>query len=149
LCDVSILQTHQPDGAVKLDIQTTVEPYTAAGLSLDVQIAFRGEGIARQDSAVQESAQASAVDIPDPQLWWPAGLGDQPLYEVTVRLQTADGTTPDMQTKRIGLRTLHLIREDDPWGESFMFAANGVPFFAKGADWIPADTFVTRLTEAD
>ena len=34
------------------------------------------------------------------------------------------------------------------WGRSFTFVVNGVPIFAKGSNWIPADSFPTRLTDA-
>jgi len=51
--------------------------------------------------------------------------------------------------KRLGLRTLDLVQQRDPWGQSFHFRCNGVDFFAKGANWIPADTFAPRLTRAD
>ncbi|MFN2137573.1 MAG: glycoside hydrolase family 2 protein, partial [Candidatus Promineifilaceae bacterium] len=56
------------------------------------------------------------------------------------------GTTADSWERLIGLRTLVLDRHADEWGESFQFRVNDVPFFAKGANWIPADSFVTRLT---
>jgi beta-mannosidase len=88
------------------------------------------------------------LQIEDPQLWWPNGLGEQPLYQVDVQL--FDGEVKlDSVEKIIGLRTLQLVRNEDEWGESFHFACNGVPFFAKGSNWIPADTFVTRVTKAD
>jgi len=79
-------------------------------------------------------------------LWWVHGTGDQPLYDVRIQLLDAAGQVVDEQAKKIGLRTLTLERHADQWGESFYFAINGIPFFAKGADWIPADTFVPRLT---
>ena len=46
------------------------------------------------------------------------------------------------------MRTIKLKQEPDQWGESFTFVVNGVPVFAKGADWIPADSFPTRITDA-
>lgn len=149
LGDVRILQNHAASGAVSLDVQATVEQLSSAALSVDVRVAFDGQTVAQEQSAVSEQTAAATLSIPDAKLWWPAGMGEQPLYEVTVELRTADGTVIDRQQKRIGLRTLRLVRQDDEWGESFVFAANGVRFFAKGANWIPADTFVTRVTEAD
>ena len=35
------------------------------------------------------------------------------------------------------------------WGESFAFAANGNHFFAKGANWIPADAILSRVKEEE
>ena len=82
-----------------------------------------------------------------PPLWWPNGLGEQPLYGVQVRL-TRGGETLDEKTWQLGLRTIELRQEPDEWGRSFTFAVNGRPFFAKGSDWIPADSFPTRVTDA-
>jgi beta-mannosidase len=85
------------------------------------------------------------VEIPEPRLWWPNGLGDQPLYRFTATV-AVDGVDKDSASVRTGLRSLELVRKEDEWGESFQFVVNGVPVFAKGANWIPADSFVTRVT---
>ena len=85
------------------------------------------------------------VTVDDPQLWWPNGYGAQPLYHVEVWLQISQ-TMLDSREYQLGLRTVELRQEPDEWGKSFTFVVNGVPVFAKGADWIPADSFPTRLT---
>ncbi len=85
-------------------------------------------------------------EVTDPQLWWPNGLGEQPLYTLTAEL-IDNGNTADKQAKRIGLRTLKLIREKDVYGESFCHEVNGVRFFAMGADYIPKDNILSRVTE--
>ncbi|MEE4194010.1 MAG: glycoside hydrolase family 2 protein, partial [Anaerolineae bacterium] len=80
-----------------------------------------------------------------PQLWWPNGLGEQPLYQAQVSL--LDGSNLlDEQTFQVGLRQLELRQDPDAWGKTFQFVVNGVPIFARGADWIPADSLPTRMT---
>ncbi len=80
-------------------------------------------------------------EIENAKLWWPAGLGEQPLYTFTAKI---DG---DESEKRIGLRTLKLIREKDRYGESFTHECNGIKFFAMGADYVPEDNVFSRITE--
>ena len=85
------------------------------------------------------------TEIPSPKLWWPRGLGDQPLYTFEAEIVDGDNTV-DSKKLRIGLRTLKLIREKDRWGESFLHECNGVRFFAMGADYIPEDNIFSRCT---
>ena len=87
------------------------------------------------------------VRLDNPRLWWPNGYGEQPLYDVELSL-TAEDRELDKRTFRIGLRKLELEQEPDQWGKSFTFVVNDVPIFAKGSNWIPADSFPTRLSEA-
>jgi beta-mannosidase len=48
---------------------------------------------------------------------------------------------------QVGLRTIELRQKEDQWGRSFVFVVNGVPIFVKGSNWIPADSFPTRITD--
>lgn len=84
-------------------------------------------------------------EICDPQLWWARGLGEQPLYSIRAEI-SEDGAVVDAIERRIGLRTLKLIRKKDKWGESFAHECNGIQFFAMGADYIPEDNVISRCT---
>lgn len=92
-----------------------------------------------------ETVNEKSFSIVNPDIWWPAGMGEQNLYRVRVELYQK-GRLLDSVERRIGLRTLVLERKEDEWGTSFRFLANGVPFFAKGGNWIPADSFPPRVT---
>ncbi|HEX2948615.1 MAG TPA: glycoside hydrolase family 2 protein [Armatimonadota bacterium] len=149
LQDVQILQDHSVTGQVKLNVNVAADNADNARLTAKIAVSLNGTTVA--DSTVHftgKTADAQLV-VTDPQLWWPNGMGSQPLYDVRVELLSDTGETLDTDAKRIGLRTLVLDRHPDEWGESFQFAVNGVPFFAKGANWIPADSFATRLTRDD
>ena len=73
-------------------------------------------------------------------------MGLQPLYTITFELKDETGESIEKRSRRIGLRTLKLERNKDKWGESFRLNVNGMPFFAKGANWIPADAILSRMT---
>ena len=85
-------------------------------------------------------------EIPSPRLWWPNGLGDQVLYTVTFTA-SEQGKAVDSVTKRIGLRTLKLIQERDEYGRGMWHEVNGVAYFAMGANYIPEDNVLSRISK--
>jgi len=85
------------------------------------------------------------IDIANPQLWYPAGYGSQPIYKFNTQLKFGK-QLQDEATAKTGLRSVVLRREPDQWGRSFEFIVNGIPVFGKGADVIPFDSFPTRVT---
>lgn len=84
--------------------------------------------------------------IENPTLWWSNGLGDAHLYTFTTTVRT-DESLLDRQSQLIGLRSLRLINEEDKDGKNLYVELNGVPVFAKGANIIPSDVFLTRVTK--
>lgn len=128
-----MLQTHH-DGVVDV----TIRPEIAGESAWSAEItAPDGEVMIIPETTAAEQV----VTIQNPQLWWPNGLGKQPLYRVTVRLAAGD-----TRTWRIGLRTMTVSREKDEWGEEFCHVVNGMKVFAMGADYIPEDNILARVT---
>ncbi|MCP8889330.1 beta-mannosidase [Sphingomonas faeni] len=118
-----------------------------------VQVAVTGPDgqVTQAARTVTIAAGASHVAVPvsiaNPQRWFPAGYGAQPLY--TVKATLTDGTTTiDTAQRRTGLRTVELRREKDAQGRGFAFVVNGIPVFAKGANLIPFDMFPARVPES-
>src|SRR5690606_28999017 len=86
--------------------------------------------------------------VPQPKLWWCRGLGDPHLYTFRVALEDQSGRVLAEKQVRTGLRSIRLVTDPDAdgRGSSFYFELNGVPVFAKGANHIPNDSFVTEMT---
>lgn len=128
-----MLQAHH-DGVVDV----TIRPEIAGESAWSAEItAPDGEVLTLPETMAAEQV----IAIQNPQLWWPNGLGKQPLYRVTVRLATGD-----TRVWRIGLRTMTVSREKDEWGEEFCHVVNGMKVFAMGADYIPEDNILARVT---
>jgi beta-mannosidase len=85
--------------------------------------------------------------IKNPKLWWSNGLGKPHLYHLKGILKVGNRVMDEVSQK-IGLRTLEVVREREGEGETFYFKLNGVPLFIKGANYVPQDTFLTRVTAA-
>lgn len=143
--DLHINQEHG-NNEVTLQIHTSLSKVGCDTEALHLLVTIRNpeERLVTQEYPYEE---AVALKIPNPRLWWPNGVGEHPLYDITVELKGADGEVYDRQKKTIGLRTIRVCRDAHEYGEEFTFVVNGVKIFAMGANYIPEDNLLTRVTE--
>lgn len=85
------------------------------------------------------------IEISNPHLWMPNGWGEAALYDFEVVVKVGDQVIAS-EKKRIGLRSIKVVMEDDKDGKSFYFVVNGQPLFAKGSNFIPDDTLLPNVT---
>ena len=159
------LLQHGLPGAVTLEgfrfcrLQRVVTEQTHEKGQCQVQVTVEIEGFATEYMAVELQLEEEKVTfeadissglnrvthtftIHQPKLWWPAGYGEQPLYALSVAV------AGQRIEKRLGLRTVELVREPDAIGETFLFRVNAVDVVCKGANWIPCDSIWSRQTPA-
>ena len=133
----------------KADLTAAVEVVTSSPTTVTVEIENVAENHVVATKRLNLTAGANDLEIPltiaNPRLWYPVGFGDQAMYTFAARLKVG-GKTLDNREKRTGLRTLELRQVPDQFGISFEFVVNGIPIFGHGANWIPADSFPTRVT---
>lgn len=148
--DIRISQEHRQDG-VMVTIDPVLQMFDNIPVEIEVQMTGQTpvtvltrmpEGNGALTSYGENKIQ---IMVRQPQLWWPNGMGEHPLYTITVRIKKADYLY-DEKTLRIGLRTLTVSRKEDEYGEEFAFCVNGVKMFAMGADYIPEDCVYSRIT---
>ncbi|MFW5820196.1 MAG: glycosyl hydrolase 2 galactose-binding domain-containing protein [Bacteroidota bacterium] len=86
------------------------------------------------------------MEFENPKLWWSNGLGEPHLYTLGIDLKK-NGNIIHSKSERLGIRKIELVQEPDEVGRSFLFELNDVPVFMKGANYIPGDIFIPRVSD--
>lgn len=143
--DCYVRQNHE-NGRVRLRLEVELETVLPAQRTLRACLtAPDGKTWSAQAQLGGEKGMLE-LEVCEPQLWWPNGYGSQPLYTLEVELWGRQARL-DGWKRRIGLRTLTMNTQPDQWGQKFEVEVNGVSIFAMGANYIPQDNLLSRVTE--
>ncbi|GGW84779.1 beta-mannosidase [Alteromonas halophila] len=147
--DVAVRQCALSDERARLRLDIAIAGKVGESVAVSVECAQTDVQIPAETVTLtsEEQTHALFLDIPNPRRWWPNGLGEAFLYHFSVSL-SQQGHTLDTCSQSAGLRTVEVVSEPDSFGQAFYLKVNGHDVFMKGANYIPADSFVHRVTPA-
>lgn len=130
-------------------VEADISKHQAEALKGTFQVKLDGKVVAKKaiEISVNQEKVSLRLAIDNPELWWPAGYGEQHLYQAEVELVAA-GKVIDRYETRLGVRDAKLVQKPDEVGRTFQFEINGIPVFAKGANYIPMHTLTTEVTDS-
>ena len=138
----------RPTATVHGDSGTlSVEAEVQGDVASAVRVTIEGVSV---DAAVHNGRATATITLDEVQRWWPHGFGEQALYDVLVEL-IVDGDGDDVDvidewSGRVGFRSIRIDTTPDAEGTPLTFVVNDQPIFVRGANWIPDDVFVHRVT---
>jgi beta-mannosidase len=149
LDDVQVVQRDLTDARARLGVVATVQATRAGKAKVTVTSADGAAPPVTVEAALVPGPNRVTAElvVDKPQRWWPNGLGAQKLYTFETSLFLDGDAQPRAARRtRVGLRTIEVVHVKDKDGKTFTIKVNGAPVFMKGANYIPSDSFLDRVT---
>lgn len=144
--DVQLIQNSVTEAEASLSSIVEVRADAAVN-NATLIVTANGREVAKKQVSLTKGTNRVQMDytIANPRLWWPNGLGEPYLYDFKTAL-TVNSKEADSRSQEIGLRSIVLHNDKDQYGHNLYFEVNGKPVFMKGADMVPLDNFLPRIT---
>lgn len=144
--DVQLIQKSVTEAEASLSSIVEVRADAAVN-NATLTVTANGREVAKKQVSLTKGTNRVQMDytIANPRLWWPNGLGEPYLYDFKTAL-TVNSKEADSRSQEIGLRSIVLHNDKDQYGHNLYFEVNGKPVFMKGADMVPLDNFLPRIT---
>jgi len=144
-------QTLAIGASARTAVTVTVEAFRSAPLDVSIVLTDPNGRVVAAANMDPLRVNRAELIVEQPQLWWTPELGEAALYTLTASLRS-NGAELTRCERRVGIRTIALDMSGDPEEAGcsfFRFVLNGVPIFARGANWVPASCFLGALTSAN
>ena len=151
-CSISEVDivTHVNDdlSSATINIKACVAGAVSRGMKIEFLISLHDHQVVREQVQVRKQGMGVTFTTKRPSLWYPARYGKQAMYNLTVSLFSGSNDLLHRKVRRFGLRKAKIIqrRLQDEDGTSFVVEVNDIPIFCGGSNWIPADSFLTRMS---
>jgi beta-mannosidase len=134
--------------SARICISVSIEAFQTECVKLRTRVSGFGENQVKEEHVNVSpglNVFKSEFNIQNPKLWWPNGYGEQNLYDLEIVVEGSNGVL-DTVRKKVGIRRIEVVQEKDEEGKTFFFRVNNVPVFCKGVNWVPADSFLPRVS---
>lgn len=134
------------ENAAEVSIEIEANEYKKDILHMaEISLNYKEENVSKTAALIDGKANIK-FKLDNPKLWWTHDLGEPCLYNLKVNLIEGNSII-DSYTSKVGIRTIEVANRDINGNKRFTFILNGVKTFSKGANWIPAHSFIGAIKD--
>lgn len=128
------------DGAGLVYVQGTVAMHSNLEVRVEAVCAIDGKVVGRLDMPCVSASFDGCLVMEHPRLWYPSGMGEQPLYDVTLTLYSKDAVL-DCRCMKQGIRSFAMTPNENAPKDALPYTVtiNGKRVYMKGVNVTPMD----------